>query len=59
MARKADMAKKKRVNIGLSEGLHTKAKVMAVLKGMTLNEYLEQAIQKAVKKEKKMLEKIK
>ncbi|MBW2971277.1 toxin-antitoxin system HicB family antitoxin [Candidatus Woesearchaeota archaeon] len=53
------MGKKKRVNIGLSEELHTKAKVIAVLKGITLNEYLEQAISKALAKEKELLKRIK
>lgn len=49
----------KRVNIALKEDVHIKAKVIAVLKGLTLNEYLEQAIEKAIEKDKKILDKIK
>ena len=49
----------KRVNIGLDEDLHTKAKVIAVLKNITLNEFFEQAIAEAVEKDKDVLEKIK
>ena len=49
----------KRVNIALKDSVHTKAKVIAVLKGLTLNEYLEKAIEKALQKEKKGLDKIK
>ena len=54
------MSKKtKRVNIELKDDVHTKAKIIAVLKGMTLNEYLEKAIEKALKKDKKVLDKVK
>lgn len=49
---------KKRVNIALEEDMHTKAKVIAVLKNITLNEYFEQAVEEAVKKDKEILEKI-
>ena len=50
---------KKRVNIELKEDVHTKAKVIAVLKGLTLNKYLEKAIEKALEKDKKVLDKVK
>ncbi len=50
---------KKRVNISLDEDLHTKAKVIAVLTNITLNDYLQKAIQEAVKKDKHILDKIK
>ena len=49
----------KRVNIALKEDVHTKAKVIAVLKGLTLNGYLEQAIEKAIEQDKKVLDKVK
>ncbi len=49
----------KRVNIALKDDVHTKAKVIAVLKGLTLNEYLEKAIEKALEKDKKVLDKVK
>ena len=53
------MSKKtKRVNIALKDEVHTRAKVIAVLKGLTLNEYLERAIEKALEKDKKILEKV-
>ena len=50
---------KKRVNILLDEETHTKAKVIAVLKNITLNEYLEAAIAKAVSEDKHILKRIK
>lgn len=50
---------KKRVNIAIDEKVHTKAKVIAVLKGVTLNQYLKEAIENEVAKEKKLLENIK
>ena len=49
----------KRVNIKLSDEAHTKAKIIAVLKDTTLNDYLEQAIQDALGKDKHILQKIK
>lgn len=50
---------KKRVNIALDEDIHTKAKVIAVLTNVTLNDYLEKAIAEAIEKDKEILEKIK
>ncbi len=52
------MARKK-VNIGLDEDLHTRAKIIAVLKNITLNDYIEKALEEAVKKDKAVLDKIK
>lgn len=49
----------KRVNIQISEDAHTKAKVISVLKGITLNEYFETAINDAISKDKTLLEKLK
>jgi len=49
----------KRVNIQLEEDTHTKAKVIAVLKDMTLNEYFEKAIREAIEKDQNVLNKIK
>ena len=49
----------KRVNIGLKDNIHTKAKVIAVLKNITLNEYFEEAIQKAIEKDKDLINKLK
>ncbi len=50
---------KKRVNIELSEDIHTKAKVIAVLTNITLNDFFEKAIKDAIEKDKKILEKLK
>ena len=47
--------KKKQVNIVMSEEVHRKAKVVAILKGMTLNEFMKKAIEEAVEKEKTRL----
>ncbi len=41
----------KRVNVEIDEEVHRKAKVIAVLKGITLNDYLQSAVEKALKKE--------
>ena len=49
----------KRVNIQLGDETHTKAKVIAVLKDMTLNEYLDKAIRDAVDKDQAVLNRIK
>ena len=51
--------KKKRVNIALKEEIHTKAKVISVLKNITLNDYLEKAIERAVEKDKKLIKETK
>ena len=49
----------KRVNIHLREETHTKAKIVSVLKGVTLNEYFEKAIEAALDKDQSFLDKIK
>ncbi|MBD3203383.1 hypothetical protein GF327_03755 [Candidatus Woesearchaeota archaeon] len=53
------MSKVKRVNIELKEDTHMKAKVIAVLKDITLNEFFESAIEKYIDENKGVLEKIK
>lgn len=50
---------RKRVNISLKEDNHTQAKVIAVLKNVTLNEYFEKAIEEAIERDKKILDKLK
>lgn len=50
---------RKQLNIRLEEELHTKAKVTAILKGMTLNDYIEQAILNSLEKDKSVSSKIK
>ncbi|MBI4438373.1 hypothetical protein HY640_00405 [Candidatus Woesearchaeota archaeon] len=49
---------KKRVNIGLREKVHTQAKVISVLKKIPLSRYLEEAIEAAVEKDRKLLEEV-
>jgi predicted HicB family RNase H-like nuclease len=49
----------KRVNVQLPDDIHTRAKVTAVLKGITLNEYLEKAIRQAVEHDTTMLDSLK
>ncbi len=49
----------KRVNIQITEQTHTQAKVIAVLKNVTLNEYFAQAIEEAIKRDLTLLDKLK
>jgi predicted HicB family RNase H-like nuclease len=46
----------KRVNIEMPDDIHTRAKVIAVLRGMTLNDYLAAAVTEAVEKDKSVLQ---
>jgi len=48
----------KRVNIQLGDDLHTKAKIIAVLKGVTLNDYFAKIVGEAVQRDKKVLENV-
>lgn len=48
----------KKVNIALQEKTHLQAKIIAVVKGINLSQYLEQAIEEAIKKDKKLIENI-
>ena len=49
---------RKQLNIRIDEEIHTKAKVTAILKGITLNDYIEQAIQKALEQDKTLTSKM-
>ncbi|MCD6589646.1 toxin-antitoxin system HicB family antitoxin [Candidatus Woesearchaeota archaeon] len=51
--------KEKRVNLKLPEELHTKAKIVAVLKDLTLNDYIERAVREAIEKDEHLLERVK
>ena len=51
-------AKTKRVNIHLKEKNHTLAKLISALKKVTLNEYFEEAIEKAIEKDKDLIKKL-
>ncbi|MFH1770996.1 MAG: hypothetical protein ABH828_05590 [archaeon] len=48
----------KDINIELKDKTHSLAKVCAVLKNVTMREYLQQAIEKAVEKDKEILKKL-
>ena len=47
-----------KVNIGLKDDVHKKAKVIAVLKNIKLADYLEKAIEDAVKKDLGIIKKL-
>ena len=47
----------KRVNIALDAETHTKAKIIALLKNLTLNEYLKGIIEDAVSKDQSLINK--
>ena len=49
----------KAVHIKIDKDLHAKAKIISVLKGETLNDYLARAIAKEIEKDKGVLAKIK
>ena len=49
----------KKVNIGLSQEAHTKAKIICVLKGITLSEYISKALEKELEHDKQILAKLK
>lgn len=48
----------KKVHIQIPEKVHTKAKVISVLKDLTLNEYFERAIAEAISKDRDILNKL-
>ena len=45
----------KKVNIGLKDKVHMQAKIVAVAKGVSMNEYIEQAIESALENDKKII----
>jgi len=49
----------KRINIDLDDELHTKAKVIAFLKNMTMKEYIQKALEDATKRDNNLLAKMK
>jgi len=51
--------KERYVNIKIPEEAHSRAKIISVLKGITLNDYLAKAIEQEVEKDKGVLAKIK
>jgi predicted HicB family RNase H-like nuclease len=46
----------KRTNIILDKNLHSQAKAIAAIKGISLNDYLSQAIEKHIEEKKKLFE---
>jgi len=51
--------KKKHINIAVDEETHKEVKVLAILKGLTINQYVRELIKNGLKKDKKLLEKLK
>ena len=47
----------KRVNIALDDETHTKAKIISLLKNLTLNEYLKGIIEDAISKDQNLINK--
>ena len=48
----------KKVNIGLKEKVHMQAKIISVLKGVSLNKYIEEALEKAIEKDKNLIKEL-
>ncbi len=48
----------KKVNIGLKDKSHMQAKIISVVKGMTMNEYIEKAVEKAIEKDKNIIKEL-
>lgn len=51
----SDPEEVKKVNISIRLKTHTKAKLISVLNNITLNDYLAQAIERAVEKDKDLI----
>ncbi len=49
----------KKVNIGLKPEIHSQAKIISILKGISLGDYLSKCIEKAILEDKKLLSKLK
>jgi predicted HicB family RNase H-like nuclease len=49
----------KRVNIRLKDEIHTKAKIISVLKDVTMNDYIERALERAIEQDSNLLDRIK
>jgi predicted HicB family RNase H-like nuclease len=49
----------KHVNITIDRTLHSKAKALAAIRGVSLNDYLSLAIEKSISKQKKLFEALK
>ncbi|MFW5852884.1 MAG: hypothetical protein ACOCUR_02545 [Nanoarchaeota archaeon] len=48
----------KKVNIGLKDKVHMQAKIISVVTGVSLNQYIEQAIEKAIEKDKNIIKEL-
>ena len=48
----------KKVNIGLKEKVHMQAKIISVVKGISLNQYIEQALEKAIDNDKNIIKEL-
>ena len=48
----------KRVNIGLKDNIHSKAKIISILKNVSLSQYIESCIEKKITDDQQVLEKL-
>ena len=48
----------KKVNIGLKDKVHMQAKIISVVTGVSLNQYIEKAIEKALEKDKHIIKEL-
>jgi predicted HicB family RNase H-like nuclease len=45
----------RKVNIGLKDKVHMQSKIISVVKGISLNSYIEQAIEDAIARDKHLI----
>lgn len=48
----------KRINIGLKDNTHSRAKIVSILKQVSLSKYIELCIEKSLELDRKLLEDI-
>jgi len=48
----------KKVNVPLSEDIHTKAKIISMLKKIKLKDYLKKIVEEAIKKDEDILKRL-
>ena len=48
----------KKVNIGLKDKTHMQAKIISVVKGISLNQFIEEALERAIEKDKNIIKEL-
>ncbi len=48
----------RKVNIGLKDKVHMQAKIISVVKGVSLNSFIEEAVEKAIEKDKNIIKEL-